>query len=134
MKRRAEPIEPLTVLTHAELAVWLKVSERTVDRLRPPSLPLTNGCRRYLLQDVLEWLKRPELSRAAVREQSARATTQGSAQAVKRPAVDALEVAVFACKPVRHRERNAAQLGEPIGCQPSAAQELVNIEPYHDAP
>ena len=57
VKRRPE-IQPLTVFTHPELAQWLKVSERTLDRLKPPALPLTDGCRRYLLADVLDWLKR----------------------------------------------------------------------------
>jgi hypothetical protein len=56
-RRRAEPIQPLTVLKHGELARWLQVSERTLDRMHPPSLPLTEGCRRYLLADVLDWLK-----------------------------------------------------------------------------
>jgi hypothetical protein len=53
--RLAQPLQPLTVLTKPELARWLRVSERTVDRLSPPSLPLTDGARRYLLADILKW-------------------------------------------------------------------------------
>jgi hypothetical protein len=56
-KRRAEPLGPLTVLTRPQLAAWLKVSERTVDRLQPPALALSEGVKRYLLQDVLAWLR-----------------------------------------------------------------------------
>lgn len=58
MKRRPPaPLEPLTVLTHPECAKWLKISERSLDRLRPPSLPLTEGLRRYMVRDVLTWLE-----------------------------------------------------------------------------
>ena len=56
-KRRAITPGPLTVLTRPELARWLKVSERTVDRIQPPSLPVTDGVRRYLVADVLDWLR-----------------------------------------------------------------------------
>lgn len=55
-RRLARPLQPLTVLTKPELARWLRVSERTLDRLRPPALPLTDGARRYLLADILKWL------------------------------------------------------------------------------
>ena len=65
MKRRPPtPLEPLTVLTRPELAKWLKVSERTLDRLQPPALSLSEGVRRYLVADVLTWLHR-ENGRAA---------------------------------------------------------------------
>jgi len=59
MKRRPPaPLEPLTVLTRPELAKWLKVSERTIDRLHPPALAMSEGVRRYLVADVLTWLHR----------------------------------------------------------------------------
>jgi len=58
MKRRPFPLEPLTVLTRPELAKWLKVSERTIDRLQPPALAMSEGVRRYLVSDVLVWLHR----------------------------------------------------------------------------
>jgi hypothetical protein len=55
--KRRESLEPLTVLTHEECARWLRVSERTLDRLKPPALPL-GGRRCYLVADVLGWLER----------------------------------------------------------------------------
>lgn len=59
MKRRPPALlEPLTVLTRPELAKWLKVSERTIDRLQPPALAMSEGVRRYLVADVLTWLHR----------------------------------------------------------------------------
>jgi len=51
-------LEPLTVLTRPQLAAWLKVSERTIDRLQPPALALSDGVRRYLVADVLAWMHR----------------------------------------------------------------------------
>lgn len=66
-RNRVATPEPMTVLTRPELARWLKVSERTIDRIQPPSLPVTDGVRRYLVADVLAWLR----SRAKPQEQSA---------------------------------------------------------------
>ena len=57
MKKKPEPLGPFTVLTRPQLATWLKVSERTLDRLQPPALALSDGVRRYLLSDVLSWLQ-----------------------------------------------------------------------------
>lgn len=57
MRRKPEPLGPFTVLTRPQLAAWLKVSERTVDRLQPPAMALSEGVRRYLLGDVLAWLQ-----------------------------------------------------------------------------
>jgi len=57
----------MAVLTHAELAQWLKVSERTVDRLQPPALGLSEGARRYLLRDVLLWQEARRNGTPAVR-------------------------------------------------------------------
>jgi hypothetical protein len=55
-RKQPVPLDPLQVLTRRELAAWLKVSERTVDRLHPPAMSLGEGTRRYLLRDVLTWL------------------------------------------------------------------------------
>jgi hypothetical protein len=57
--RRRQPVylDPLQVMNRKQLAKWLAVSERTIDRLRPPALPLGEGTRRYLLRDVLAWLE-----------------------------------------------------------------------------
>lgn len=49
-------MSPLMILTTRQLAMWLQVSERTIERLRPPSLPLTVGVKRYLVADVIAWL------------------------------------------------------------------------------
>jgi len=59
MKRKPEPLGPFSVLTRGQLASWLQVSERTLDRLNPPppSLALTVGTKRYLLSDVVSWLQ-----------------------------------------------------------------------------
>jgi hypothetical protein len=51
-----QTVQPLTVLTKPELARWLRVSERTLDRLHPPALALTDGARRYLVVEILKWL------------------------------------------------------------------------------
>jgi hypothetical protein len=64
-RRPPAPLEPLTVLTRPQLAAWLKVSERTVDRLQPPALALSEGVRRYLLADVLSWLQARKNGRVA---------------------------------------------------------------------
>ena len=56
MRPRRAP-EPLTVLKKVELAAWLRVSPRTIERLKIPSLPLDAGGRRYLVADVLKWLE-----------------------------------------------------------------------------
>ena len=56
MKRKPE-LGPFSVMTRAQLAVWLQVTERTVDRLQVPALPLSEGVKRYLLSDVLSWLQ-----------------------------------------------------------------------------
>jgi hypothetical protein len=57
-RRPPAPLEPLTVLTRPELAKWLKVCVRTIDRLQPPALTMSEGVRRYLVADVLTWLHR----------------------------------------------------------------------------
>lgn len=57
MKRKAEPLGPFTVFDRKQLAAWLQVSERTLDRLQPPSMQLSEGVKRYLLSDVLCWLQ-----------------------------------------------------------------------------
>jgi len=57
VRKKPEPLGPLSVLTRAQLAGWLKVSERTVDRLQVPAMPLSEGVKRYLLSDVLCWLQ-----------------------------------------------------------------------------
>jgi hypothetical protein len=53
MKRRPRTPEPNEVLTTSEVARWLQVSERTVERHYPAFLP-----GRYLVAHVLEVMAR----------------------------------------------------------------------------
>lgn len=50
--------EPDGILTRAEVAVWLKVRPRQVERLGVPCLDLGRKTKRYLRGDVLAWLER----------------------------------------------------------------------------
>lgn len=45
------------VLTRQEVAAWLKVRPRQLDRLGVPCLDLGHKTKRYLKEDVLAWLK-----------------------------------------------------------------------------
>ena len=47
----------LDVLDRRGVAKWLGVSERTIDRLALPHLPLTDGLRRFMVRDVLRALE-----------------------------------------------------------------------------
>jgi hypothetical protein len=53
MRKQSVPLDPLSVLTRRELAAWLRKSERTIDRIKPPQI--LPG--RYLLADVVEFLR-----------------------------------------------------------------------------
>ncbi len=44
------------VLTREEVAAWLAIRPRQVERLGIPSLNLSRKTKRYLKRDVLEWL------------------------------------------------------------------------------
>jgi len=44
------------ILTREEVAGWLKVRPRQVERLRIPCIDLGRKTKRYLVQDVLAWL------------------------------------------------------------------------------
>jgi hypothetical protein len=61
------PLDPSSVLTHAELARHLKCSERALERWDPPSVRLGEGrsARRYLWADIVTWLHRENGGRAA---------------------------------------------------------------------
>lgn len=55
-----EPVKPLTdttVMTRVEVAAWLKVKPRQVDRLGVPCIPLGRKTVRYLRADVVAWLE-----------------------------------------------------------------------------
>ena len=44
------------ILTREEIAGWLKVRPRQVERLRIPCIDLGRKTKRYVVQDVLAWL------------------------------------------------------------------------------
>jgi hypothetical protein len=46
-----------TVLTRQQVAEWLKVRPRQVDRLAIPRLDLGHKTKRYLAKDVQAWLE-----------------------------------------------------------------------------
>ena len=52
-----QPIDPHAILTRDEVAGWLKVRPRQVERLGIPCLDLGRRTKRYLAKDVLEWLQ-----------------------------------------------------------------------------
>ena len=47
---------PGDILTTNEVAEWLKVKHRQVQRLRIPCIDLGLKTKRYLAQDVMAWL------------------------------------------------------------------------------
>lgn len=49
--------EPEAILTRDEVAAWLKVRPRQVERLGVPCLDLGRKTKRYLGRDVLAWLE-----------------------------------------------------------------------------
>jgi hypothetical protein len=50
------PPAPDSILTRAEVAEWLKVRPRQVERLGVPVLDLGPKTKRYLARDVIAWL------------------------------------------------------------------------------
>lgn len=48
---------PMEVLTRDEVAAWLKVKPRQVERLGVPCLDLGRKTKRYLMKDLLAWLE-----------------------------------------------------------------------------
>jgi hypothetical protein len=51
------PPDPSAILTVAEVAAWLKIRPRQVQRLGIPCLDLGRKTKRYLARDVLAWLE-----------------------------------------------------------------------------
>lgn len=49
--------EPTAVLTPEEVAAWLKVRPRQLERLKVPCVKLGHRTRRYLAREVLSWLE-----------------------------------------------------------------------------
>ena len=56
---------PETVLTRDEVAAWLKINPRELDRLGVPRIDLGRKTKRYLVRDVLAWLERYRRPRPA---------------------------------------------------------------------
>ena len=48
--------DPNAILTRDEVAAWLKVRPRQVERLGVPYLHFGRKTKRYLLKDVVAWL------------------------------------------------------------------------------
>jgi len=51
-----QPGDPNGILTRDEVARWLKVRPRQVERLGVPCLDLGRKTKRYIVKDVLGWL------------------------------------------------------------------------------
>ena len=51
------PPDPDTILTRNEVAAWLKIKPRQVERLRVPCLNLGRKTKRYVARDVMAWLE-----------------------------------------------------------------------------
>jgi hypothetical protein len=47
-----------TIMTRKEVAQWLQVKPRQVDRLGVPCIPLGRKTVRYFKGDVVEWLQK----------------------------------------------------------------------------
>lgn len=60
------PPDPSAILTRDEVAAWLKVKPRQVERLGVPCLDLGRKTKRYYGRDVLRWLERQRRSRQGV--------------------------------------------------------------------
>lgn len=56
--------DPQDILTRDEVASWIKVRPRQVERMGVPCLDLGRRTKRYLAQDVLTWLEKRRLDHA----------------------------------------------------------------------
>ena len=52
-----QPPHPDEILTQREVAEWIKVKPRQVERLGIPRIDLGRKTKRYLAKDVLAWLE-----------------------------------------------------------------------------
>ena len=57
MKREATASSPEGIMTRDEVAAWLKVARRQIERLGIPCLDLGKKTKRYLVKDVAAWLE-----------------------------------------------------------------------------
>ena len=68
--------DPGAILTRDEVASWIKVRPRQVERMGVPCLDLGRRTKRYLAHDVLTWIEKHRLdphpgSKSAARPPSA---------------------------------------------------------------
>lgn len=56
--------DPQDILTRDQVANWLKVRPRQVERMGVPCLDLGRRTKRYLAQDVLKWLDEQRLAKS----------------------------------------------------------------------
>lgn len=57
MKQSGSTPPPEGIMTRDEVATWLKVAPRQVDRLGIPCIDLGRKTKRYLVKDVAAWLE-----------------------------------------------------------------------------
>ena len=73
-----QPGNANAILTREEVAGWLKIRPRQVERFRIPCIDLGRQTKRYLVKDVLAWLdaKRAGGGQAGDTREKARATSR----------------------------------------------------------
>ena len=57
MKRQGTASSPDGIMTRDEVAAWLKVAPRQIERLGIPCLDLGKKTKRYLVKEVAAWLE-----------------------------------------------------------------------------
>lgn len=57
MKQQGSTPPPDGIMTRDEVAAWLKVAPRQIDRLGIPCIDLGKKTKRYLVKDVATWLE-----------------------------------------------------------------------------
>ena len=57
MKQLGSTPPPEGIMTRDEVAAWLKVAPRQVDRLGIPCIDLGRKTKRYLVKDVAAWFE-----------------------------------------------------------------------------
>jgi hypothetical protein len=60
----ATALPPDTILTRDEVAKWLKLNPRQIERLGVPCMDLGRKTKRYLVGDVMAWLQQHRRQRA----------------------------------------------------------------------
>lgn len=68
VEEHVQPTDPNAILTRDEVARWLKVKPRQVERFGVPCLDLGRRTKRYLVKDVLEWLQAKRLEAGRPRQ------------------------------------------------------------------